>query len=73
MLRGGIEQVAHFFVCCFSKAEEDLGQWRAYADNGRGYSIGFDAHMLEQALYCESHSGTWPHDLPGQLWRGRTA
>src|SRR6516162_6214532 len=22
--------------------EGDLGQWRAYADNGRGYSIGFD-------------------------------
>jgi len=53
MLRGGIEQVAHFFVCCFSKAEEDLGQWRAYADNGRGYSIGFDAHMLEQAFIAK--------------------
>jgi Protein of unknown function (DUF2971) len=50
VLRGGVEQTAHYFVCCFSKADDDLGQWRAYADNGRGYAIGFDAGMLEQAF-----------------------
>ena len=50
MLRGGIEQMAHFFTCSFSEAGDDLGQWRAYADNGRGYAIGFDTAMLEQAF-----------------------
>jgi hypothetical protein len=43
MLHGGIEEAAHYFVCCFSKEGDDLGQWRAYADNGRGFAIGFDA------------------------------
>lgn len=28
-----------FFVACFSRARDDLGQWRAYADNGRGFAI----------------------------------
>ena len=45
-----IEETAHFFVCCFSKTDEDLGQWRAYADDGRGYAIGFDASVLETAF-----------------------
>ncbi len=46
---GGIEDAAHYFVCCFSKESDELGQWRAYADNGRGYSLGFDATALESA------------------------
>lgn len=50
MLRGGPEEVAELFVCCFSKACDDLGQWRAYADNGRGFALGFDAEVLEQAF-----------------------
>jgi len=39
-----------FFICCFSKVGDDLGQWRAYADNGRGYALGFDAKALEEAF-----------------------
>ncbi len=50
MLWGGPEEVAELFVCCFSKACDDLGQWRAYADNGRGFALGFDAQILEQAF-----------------------
>jgi DUF2971 family protein len=49
-LQGDIPQVANIFVLSFSKAGDDLAQWRAYADNGRGYALGFDAHMLEQAF-----------------------
>lgn len=30
--------------------EIDLGQWRAYADNGCGFAIGFDGEMLEGAF-----------------------
>jgi len=43
----GIQKTAHYFVCSFSKDGNDLGQWRSYADNGRGYALGFDAKALE--------------------------
>ncbi len=36
-----------FFVASFSRARNDLGQWRAYADNGRGFAIGFAPRMFE--------------------------
>jgi len=37
------------FICCFSSAQDRLSQWRGYADDGRGFSIGFDSEVL-----CES-------------------
>jgi hypothetical protein len=46
-LQGGIQAAAHYFVCSFSASGDDLGQWRAYADNGRGYALGFDTKALE--------------------------
>jgi hypothetical protein len=30
-----------FFIASFSRDRDELSQWRAYADNGRGYAIGF--------------------------------
>jgi len=42
----GIKHSAYYFVCSFSMNEHDLGQWRAYADNGRGYALEFDANKL---------------------------
>jgi len=50
ILRGQVDPIAHYFVCCFSDAGDDLGQWRAYADNGRGYALGFDGNTLRQAF-----------------------
>jgi hypothetical protein len=50
LIDGGIEAAAHFFVCSFSKSGDELGQWRAYADNGRGYSLGFDPKLLEDGF-----------------------
>jgi hypothetical protein len=49
----GIEASGHFFVCCFSSDGDDLGQWRAYADNGRGYAPGFDTALLED-VFCRN-------------------
>ena len=49
-LVNNLEVIGHFFVCCFSENGDDLGQWRAYADNGHGYAIGFDAGALEQTF-----------------------
>jgi hypothetical protein len=43
----GMPDSAHYFVCSFSATGDDLGQWRAYADNGRGYAIGFSTTDLE--------------------------
>ncbi|MDG7002106.1 MAG: DUF2971 domain-containing protein, partial [Nitrososphaerota archaeon] len=42
-----IEKSAQFLSCSFSKTGDDLGQWRAYAADGRGYAIGFDRSKLE--------------------------
>jgi hypothetical protein len=33
---------------CFSKSGDVLSQWRAYADDGTGYAIGFSAKELAQ-------------------------
>jgi hypothetical protein len=46
----GMEGSAHYFVCSFSEDGNELGQWRAYADDGRGYAIGFDGKALEAAF-----------------------
>ena len=48
--QGAIPKVAHFFMCSFSSCGDDLGQWRAYADNGRGYVLGFEAKSLESGF-----------------------
>jgi hypothetical protein len=54
LIDGGIEAAAHFFVSCFSAAGDDLGQWRAFADNGRGFALGFDAELLADAFVAAS-------------------
>jgi hypothetical protein len=45
-----LQEAGHFCVCCFSSCGDDLGQWRAYADNGYGFAIGFDAKELKDAF-----------------------
>ena len=35
-----------FFIASFSRKRDDLNQWRAYADNGKGYAIGFAPEMF---------------------------
>jgi len=50
----GMQASAHYFVCSFSADGNDLGQWRAYADNGRGYALGFDAKALEDVFTKEN-------------------
>ena len=36
-----------FFVGSFSRESDDLGQWRAYADNGRGVAIGLAPRLFQ--------------------------
>jgi hypothetical protein len=37
----------HPFISCFSREADMLSQWRAYADNGRGFAVGFDGRALK--------------------------
>jgi hypothetical protein len=49
-LDAGIEAAGHFFICCFSGDGDDLGQWRAYADNGQGFALAFHTASLEDVF-----------------------
>jgi hypothetical protein len=50
LTEGAYQKIAHHFVLSFSAVGDDLGQWRAYADNGRGYALGFDAQEIMRAF-----------------------
>ncbi|MFM0095178.1 DUF2971 domain-containing protein [Paraburkholderia nemoris] len=41
------QQIAHPFISCLSLDANSLDQWRKYADDGRGYAIGFLASSLQ--------------------------
>jgi hypothetical protein len=43
-----LQLIAHWFVGCFSRNGDDLGQWRGYANNGHGFALGFDTELLEK-------------------------
>ena len=36
------------FLACFSRDPDSLSQWRAYADDGRGFAIGFSISQLRR-------------------------
>ncbi len=36
----------HPYVCCFSRKDDLLSQWRAYSDDGAGFAIGFSTKGL---------------------------
>ena len=44
------------FAFCLSEEGDLLSQWRAYADNGAGFSIGFDKEILE-GIYEDCNFG----------------
>lgn len=37
-------------ICSFSKNKDLLSQWRAYADDGRGFAIGIDVSLANRGL-----------------------
>lgn len=39
------------YVSCFSKEGDMLSQWRAYANQGKGVSIGFDLNNFESSVH----------------------
>lgn len=42
-----LDSALDVFLACFTRKRNDLGQWRAYGDNGRGFAIGFAPKMFE--------------------------
>lgn len=38
-----------YYICCFSKCKDKLSQWRAYANDGDGFAVGFKTHYLSQS------------------------
>jgi Protein of unknown function (DUF2971) len=46
MTPANFSRALEYFIGSFSRASDDLGQWRAYADNGRGVAIGFAPHLF---------------------------
>jgi hypothetical protein len=49
-LVGPLESHVQMFVACFSAAGDLLSQWRAYADDGAGFAIGFNTAYFEKLL-----------------------
>lgn len=37
-----------YFLCCFSAGRDVLSQWRAYADDGKGFAVGVDTSALKR-------------------------
>jgi len=48
-----IKITANYFICCFSSTGDDLGQWRAYADDGHGYALGFEGKSLDKIFIAD--------------------
>jgi hypothetical protein len=56
--RNGVEMNSSIrtFGVCFSESKDQLSQWRGYAQDGKGISIGFDKKLLEKLnLISEYH------------------
>ena len=41
------DDICKYWVFCLSEKADDIGQWRGYADDGRGLAIGFDCFPFE--------------------------
>jgi hypothetical protein len=41
------KNISPTYISCFSTEKDSLGQWRGYANDGRGVAIGFNADILK--------------------------
>lgn len=60
--RAAIPILANFYIGCFTTNGDDLGQWRAYGDDGHGFALGFDASLLANGF--EAQSGALMMTMP---------
>ena len=52
--QGEFDIFSNVFCMSFTKKSDDLSQWRAYGDNGRGVSIGFDYQEIKKAKLLDT-------------------
>lgn len=45
-----MREIFKLFCSCFSTVPDQLSQWRGYADDGKGFSIGFDFKSIFETL-----------------------
>jgi Protein of unknown function (DUF2971) len=43
-----------FWVASFSLVDDDMSQWRSYADDGRGVCLGFSAQALDMRIFASN-------------------
>lgn len=53
--RLGLNRELYTYCACFSESCDQLSQWRGYANDGRGISIGFDKELLSELSYADEH------------------
>ncbi len=61
MLGGALKNAVGVYVSSFSAVEDDLSQWRAYGDDGRGYAIAF-APSIFSADQCVNLKALNPNE-----------
>lgn len=54
------------FVACFSADGDSLSQWRAYAEDGRGFCIGFKAKEIRSELPIQIYDVLYDEDQQTQ-------
>jgi len=45
-----MNDISNLFCACFTSEPDQLSQWRGYADDGKGFSIGFDFTSITKSL-----------------------
>ena len=61
------------FCVCFSECKDKLSQWRGYAQDGKGISIGFDKKVLEEINQISEYHiafGRVIYDSPQEFVQG---
>lgn len=58
-IQSDIAEIFRFYVASFSQDQDDLGQWRAYGDNGRGFAIGLSSRLFNLWQQPEAHAGPY--------------
>ncbi|MGN6603620.1 MAG: DUF2971 domain-containing protein [Ginsengibacter sp.] len=54
-------------IGCFSKNGDLLSQWRAYSEDGKGFSIGFDSNKIYQGLGVHINSVVYEEEVQYKL------
>jgi hypothetical protein len=66
-----ITQELEYFLAGFSYARDDLGQWRAYGCNGRGFALGLAPKLFAVVDETSEMKITEKIVVPCRVWNGK--